>query len=451
MQLNTLGAIIVAFAALLGACSNGDSSNGADEPGPTSSAQACGVESGSGCAPESERVDLAQPSFLNPTNITNPLFPVSDQHSVLLLGVVDGEPFRTEVTLLPDPRVITWNGEQIETLVSQYVAFLDGRIQEVALDFYAQADDGSVWYFGEDVYNYEDGVVADTDGTWLAGQDGPAAMIMPANPQVGDVYRPENAPGLVFEEVTVSSIDETVDGPQGPVAGAIIVQELHMEGTTEDKTFAPGYGEFYTGSSGDVEALALAVPTDMLAGPVPAELETLYADAGDIFEAAESDEWDAASTSLAAMTAAWEAYRAGGVPPLLDTQLSDAMAALVDVIDARDPAETRQAALNVAMADLDFQLRYLPPAEIDLARFELWTRQVLIDADADDSGALAGDVTTLIWINDRIAHTLDGAAADQIDMALDQLQAAVDADDSAAAAAAAAELRTIVAELSPAG
>ena len=53
--------------------------------------------------------------------------------------------------------------------------------------FYAQADDGSVWYLGEDVFNYEDGAIADTAGTWFAGIDGPAAMIMPADPKVGDV------------------------------------------------------------------------------------------------------------------------------------------------------------------------------------------------------------------------------------------------------------------------
>jgi hypothetical protein len=35
--------------------------------------------------------------------------------------------------------------------------------QEVALDFYAQADHGTVWYFGEDVYNSEKGAVADTE------------------------------------------------------------------------------------------------------------------------------------------------------------------------------------------------------------------------------------------------------------------------------------------------
>ena len=47
-------------------------------------------------------------------------------------------------TRLPDPRIIEWNGGRIETVVSQYAAYLDGRIQEVALDLYAQADDGSV-------------------------------------------------------------------------------------------------------------------------------------------------------------------------------------------------------------------------------------------------------------------------------------------------------------------
>ena len=58
-----------------------------------------------------------------------------------------------------------------------------------------------MWYFGEQVDNYVDGALDNHDGTWLAGRDGPPGMIMPARPRVGDVYRPENIPGLVFEEV----------------------------------------------------------------------------------------------------------------------------------------------------------------------------------------------------------------------------------------------------------
>ena len=37
-----------------------------------------------------------------------------------------------------------------------------------------------------------------------------AAMIMPADPKVGDVYRPENIPGFVFEEVTVKAVKEKI-------------------------------------------------------------------------------------------------------------------------------------------------------------------------------------------------------------------------------------------------
>ena len=53
-------------------------------------------------APESRRVDLSVPTFSDPTHVTNPLFPVSKQDSVLMVGHVDGKPFRTEVTLLTD-------------------------------------------------------------------------------------------------------------------------------------------------------------------------------------------------------------------------------------------------------------------------------------------------------------------------------------------------------------
>ncbi|HEX2739626.1 MAG TPA: hypothetical protein VHM69_04210, partial [Rubrobacter sp.] len=48
-------------------------------------------------APEGARVDISMPVFSNPTEITNPLFPVSKQESVLMVGRVDDKPFRTEV------------------------------------------------------------------------------------------------------------------------------------------------------------------------------------------------------------------------------------------------------------------------------------------------------------------------------------------------------------------
>jgi hypothetical protein len=395
-------------------------------------------------APQGKRVDLATPSFSDPTSVTNPLFPASKQESVLMVGRVDGKPFRTEVTLLPDTRIIEWQGQQVETLVSQYTAYLDGRIHEVAYDFYAQADDGSVWYFGEDVFNFKEGYIADTHGTWIAGKDGPAAMIMPSDPKVGDVYRPENIPGFVFEEVTVKSTDKTIDGPLGPIVGGLVVEELHMDGTTEDKTFAPGYGEFYTAGGGDVEALALAVPTDAASGPTPAELQTLSSGAPAVFDAARSGNWDAASTTVEKMSAAWETYRTGEVPRLIEPRMSDALGSLAEAVDARDATQAQQAAVDASQWSLDLQLRYRPPADIDRARFDLWAARLTLDAAAGDAAAVNGDLFTLDYIRDRILHTLDGAEATRVNSALEELQTAVDEEDLAAASDAAERLRDIL-------
>jgi len=398
-------------------------------------------------APASERVDLALPRFSDPTNVTNPLFPVSKQESVLLLGRVDGKPFRTEVTLLPETRIIAWNGQQVETLVSQYVAYLDGLIHEVAYDFYAQDDNGAVWYFGEDVFNFKDGVIADTHGTWIAGKDGPAAMIMPADPQVGDVYRPENIPGFVFEEVTVKAVDQTLEGPLGPVEGGLVIEELHMDGSTEGKTFAPGYGEFFTGGGGDVEALALAVPSDVLSEPTPAELVTLEDGAADVFDAAQSKHWNAARAAIKRMTAAWETVSAGEVPNRLEPQMSSALEALADGVKGRKPTEVRQGAIDVARWSLDLQLRHRPVAEIDLARFDLWAAQMLVDAAAGDAAAVNGDFFSIDYVRDRIQDTLDEADRTRLNTELEELNGAVADEDLAAVADAARQLRETLADI----
>ena len=63
--------------------------------------------------------------------MTNPLFPISKLHSVVLNGKVDSKPFRTETTLLPNTRFIEWiDGQRVVVVVSQYTAYLDGRLEE---------------------------------------------------------------------------------------------------------------------------------------------------------------------------------------------------------------------------------------------------------------------------------------------------------------------------------
>ncbi len=402
-------------------------------------------------APQGERIDIEAPTFTNPTEITNPLFPISDLHSVIFSGTVEGKPFHTETTLLPETRVIEWSeGQEVETRVSQYFAYVDGRIEEVALDYYAQADDGAVWYLGEDVFDYnEEGFVDSFSGTWLAGKEGPAEMIMPADPQVGDAFRPENIPGVAFEEVRIKTIDKTVDGPTGPVEGAMVARELHDDGTYSDKVFAPGYGEFFSGHGSEIEAMALAVPTDALDGPPPAELEELSAAANDLIDASSSGDWKSTAPSEQAAMRAWDTYRRGQVPPRLAKEMDRALDELTAGIDARDQEQAGNAAIDVAQSTLDLELRYLPPTEIDLARFELWARQILVDAAADQVGGVRADIATLEWTRDRFDDTLDSADLARIDTHLIELRDSVSfaSEDLAAATREAASLRDTLAGL----
>jgi hypothetical protein len=395
-------------------------------------------------APDAQRVDLTVPTFSHPTDVTNPLFPVSQQGSVLFVGHVDGKPFRTEVTLLPYTRVIQWGGQSIETLVSQYVAYLDGRLQEVAYDLYAQADDGSVWYFGEDVADLANGTIATKEGTWLAGKDGPAQMIMPGGAQVGNVFRTENIPGIAFEQVTVTEIDRTLRGPVAPIPGGMIGQELHMGGSTEDKIFAPGYGEFFTRDGRDVEALATAVPTDAVAGGVPPQLSALETGAGRVAEAATSGDWPGAGMAGASMRAAWKSFPSDQVPHLEIPWVDRALAELSAAVRSKGVLRTRQASVDAEQRILDLQMRYRTPLQTDLARFDLWTDQLLVDADAHDAAAVNGDVFTLFYMRDRLLSALTAEQLTAVNTQIDRLQVAGADHDVVVARDAACRLHDVV-------
>ena len=95
--------------------------------------------------------------------------------------------------------------------------YLSGTLTEQTLDWYAQDDQGNVWYFGE----YTTELPNDHTGSWTAGVDGAKpGYIMEAAPQVGDSYCQENAPGLAEDAAQVLSLTASRSVPYaGPTAG----------------------------------------------------------------------------------------------------------------------------------------------------------------------------------------------------------------------------------------
>ena len=162
--------------------------------------------------------------------------------------------------------------------------------------------------------------------------------------------------------------------------------------------------------------MALAVPTDAVSTPMPAELTELHRAAL------------ARRPSFARMRATWRDVR-GDAPPRLAPPMTRALRA--------------GDAFAVADAALDLQLQYRPPAEIDRERFELWTRRARRDAAARRRAALRGDVATLTWIRDRIAASLDALDRVRVDHRLGELEADVADGDLRAAARSARALGNI--------
>lgn len=437
---NTIGVLAISTIGAVTGTGHAASAHEERTSGPTDAQSDCGTYSGEGCAPLESRIDLELAQFSNPTEITNQWFPISELESAVLTGTVDDLPFRSETTLLPYTGFVVINGERIEVALSQYMAYSDGRITEVAIDRYAQADDGSVWYLGEDVYDYAEGTIVVSEGTWLAGRDGPAAMIMSGDPQVGQAFRPEQIPGIVFEEVTIAEIGVTADGPFGPVEGAIVTSELHLDGTTSDKLFAPGYGEFYTGHDGDVEALSVAVSTDRVDEAEPSELAELLTGTWGLVESARLEEWEAVDATLARITDDWNAVAAGPVPVRIADTMTASLATLTEAVATQDSAAVTNAAVDVAQSALDIALLYRPASSVDVERFHLHSQQLRIDAAAVNAAGVASEVATLEWLRDRIAGSVDADELATIDAKLAELRAASNTGNLAAAADQAARL-----------
>ena len=399
-------------------------------------------------APNTARRDLVAAPFSNSTAVTNALFPIRHLASAILNGRVDDKVFNTETTLLPYTQIVEWTpGQCVRVLVSQYMAFLDGRLEETAIDFYTQANDGSVWYLGESVFDYDEaGLIITTDGTWHAGLEGPAAMIMPADPRIGDAYRPENIPGIVFEELRVTRINQTFDGPSGPISGVMVGIETHQNGSTSEKVFAPGYGELLSTTGRNFEAMALASPTDSRPGGVPDELVRISKGADSIFASklVTLKEWTRARTIARRMLEAWEAFRTGDVPPRLVEPTDVALRNLVARVASRNRSETYSASIAASYASNDLQLRYQPVTNIDTMRFELWVRRALVDATNHSLAGVRSDLVTLEWIRDRIAHTLTPLTLTEVDTLVRDLGTAVRDEDLMAAAQVARDQREIM-------
>ena len=190
-------------------------------------------------SPDTVRTDRAK--FSHPREVTNPYLPLAS----LRQDILENQTERVERTARPEIHKTFKIGDQtVESLGVEDREFdSQGNLTEATVDYFAQDNEGNVYYFGEDVDEYRNGTVSGHSGAWLLGKDtAKPGLLMPAHPKTGDRFKSEDVPHITWEADEVVSLSETVTVPAGTWTNCIRIRENASDGATEYKLYAPGVG-----------------------------------------------------------------------------------------------------------------------------------------------------------------------------------------------------------------
>jgi hypothetical protein len=211
---------------------------------PAASLSACGAE-----PPSIDPTGVDELTIPTPTpdpddfvdEITNPYLPLSPGSKWTYSATSEERSETITVTVLDETRRI--QGVDA-TVVHDVVTDEDGGVLEDTYDWFAQDQDGNVWYLGEDTTEY-DGKEVSTEGSWEAGKDGAeAGLAMPAEPRVGDGYRQEYYQGVAEDRAEVLDLDTALTLAYGVFDDLLKTEEsspLEPE-VVENKYYAKGTG-----------------------------------------------------------------------------------------------------------------------------------------------------------------------------------------------------------------
>ncbi|MBV6517525.1 MAG: hypothetical protein DCC43_05030 [Candidatus Brocadia sp.] len=177
----------------------------------------------------------------------NPFFILEPGHQLVLEGTEDNEEIKLIITVLDETQDITTNETGlVTTRIVEERESIDGELFEVSRNFFAICNrDNSVFYFGEDVDFYEDGVIVSHDGSWRAGVDGArAGIIMPGTILLGSRYFQEVAPDVAMDRAEILSINQVVKTPAEEFKNCLKTKETTPlePNAKEFKFYAPGVG-----------------------------------------------------------------------------------------------------------------------------------------------------------------------------------------------------------------
>jgi hypothetical protein len=175
------------------------------------------------------------------TDIDNPFFPLPVGHRVVLEGKEGSTHLLVRITSLGEAETVAG----VETRVVEEFESKDGTVVEISRNFFAQAADGTVCYFGEDVDIYDGaGNVTSHSGEWRAGVgENQPGVFMPPSLEVGLAFQQEIAPGVAEDQAKVIAIGEATEVPAGTFEDTVTMRDgSPLDGSTGEKVYAAGIG-----------------------------------------------------------------------------------------------------------------------------------------------------------------------------------------------------------------
>lgn len=201
--------------------------------------------------------DFKAEHFDNSTIINNPWHPMQAGTFWAYEGTaIDGGESvtrRIEFTVSD----LTKEIQGVRTVVGWIEDYTNDELVEKEIAFYAQDDDGNVWYFGEHPEDYENGEFVEAP-TWIAGiKDAKPGIKMPADPKLGtpSVYQGWG-PAVEWSDYgQVDQMGQKVCVPVDCYEDVLVMAEssLGEAGGYQLKYYASGIGNIQVGWKGTDE------------------------------------------------------------------------------------------------------------------------------------------------------------------------------------------------------
>lgn len=193
-------------------------------------------------------------AFNRSTTVDNKWFPLrpGTKHSYRGQTIEDGERLGHTVTFIVTDLTKVIDG--VRNVVIWELDYKEGVLEEAEIAFFAQADDGTIWHFGQYPEVFEAGKLIDTP-TWIHGLKGAQAGItVKKEPQPGRSYSQGWGPAVKWSDrARVHKAGQSTCVAAGCFKGVLVTDEYSQDepGAHQLKYYAPGIGNVRVGYFGN--------------------------------------------------------------------------------------------------------------------------------------------------------------------------------------------------------